>query len=233
MVEIIPDPAKFITRGKHEQHMNYAPWLAHAFEKLIETPIGNAQELVEFSAKYMRPSLDWGSWNDIEKKGRERAARMRFTPDVSNPAAADKYGIMISFRDAFSTYAKIRGYEDTYARLYPREIASGRFDHHSFSYRIPDTTRRLSLMQVGSEQHILPDSNIDMLVFRHPVLTGKIYKDFIACLQPLFNKVRDKTAAADEREEAAYEFYWLMAQMTPLERGGSAHARLTFGIFGI
>ncbi len=61
------DSAKFITRGKHEQHPGYAPWLAHALTQLGHKPLN---DLLLASVRALRENLP-----QIIEKAQNHAAR--------------------------------------------------------------------------------------------------------------------------------------------------------------
>jgi hypothetical protein len=46
------------------------------------------------------------------------------------------------------------------------------------------------------------------------------------CLHPLYEKVFDRSSSQDLKSDSIITFYWIVAQSTPVVRGGSALAKI-------
>lgn len=220
------DPAKFVTRGNYEQNPGYPLWLASVLDDLYANPPQSARELIERSAKGMTLDVSSLRYTNIKKK-----LNTKGVPVLFGPIERWQYGCIQVPREHFWTCDTERDYDKTLARIYPGEyLGSGSknpFKLRCFSYPVPGTERKLELMQLGRYSDLMgePDA-IDDVAFRHPPLTHESYEDFMLCMEDLFSKARDHKLPLEEREHAVIASFWIMAQATPVLRGGTAHAKL-------
>lgn len=64
------------------------------------------------------------------------------------------------------------------------------------------------------------------LLFLHPQINENSFNTLMKCFDPLFQKTIDATEELGARNDALTTIYWLLAQSTPVSRGGSAYARV-------
>ncbi|PIR34529.1 MAG: hypothetical protein COV36_00565 [Alphaproteobacteria bacterium CG11_big_fil_rev_8_21_14_0_20_44_7] len=147
-----------------------------------------------------------------------------------------------------------RAYFDTLARRYNISAQDLPDDFRlSFQYPVPDTDRNLQLMRISSLENLV-DEYLEYyqikegkeaqlrkrfldrpyrLIYLHPNCNQQFYDDLISSLNPLFAILdqpaeeigADKTPS-DEKLDALSTIYWLVAQSTPVIRGGSALANI-------
>lgn len=64
------------------------------------------------------------------------------------------------------------------------------------------------------------------LVMLHPNCDGHFMENLAKCIDPLLEKIDSEKTDKDTKINAMAEAYWLVAQSTPVWRGGSAYARV-------
>ena len=147
-----------------------------------------------------------------------------------------------------------RSYSRTLAEHYgARALAKPEEVHLTFSYPIPGTNETLSLMKIGSPKNLEADYTArdankqakrdpesifynpnTRLVFLHPQCDRAFFNKLIACIDPLLAQVDAPSAPFPapgtpppaDKQAAVATIYWLLAQSTPITRGGSAYANV-------
>jgi hypothetical protein len=123
-----------------------------------------------------------------------------------------------------------RGYFSTLIQHYgPIDINNVPDFTLQFRYHVPNSSETLSLMRIQG-YHDSTDGKAH-IKFLHPDFDEKIYKTLTQRIDKLLTvidapKPETESDPSNERLEALAEIYWLVAQSTPIVRGGSSMANV-------
>jgi hypothetical protein len=102
-----------------------------------------------------------------------------------------------------------------------------------FPNNTPDAMAYLAASLTGEyalnwkgEKVDFPEKYKHLVLFLHAHCDEKFFADLQLCIEPLLQQIHDTKAPEAEKQDAMTTIYWLLAQSTPVVRGGSAYARV-------